>query len=261
MEKTPKIPATPMALDIWYESGDFVVADKPAGMAVYPETTGDHHTVVNGLLQSNRWLAEMEHSEAPGVIHKLQSEDRGLVLVAKSDDTVKALRKIYSDHGMTFSYRVRTPRDTVPRNIPQVTIRDHHVYDEGAVWDIDSPLGDTAQLRRDWLGEGGESTYFVAYAIDAPGPPKHVRVAMGDRRWLPSLELYTIPPCSICNGTKALIAAYGFGYRDHTLDTEAVIAEMRRVRGSERGIPVIVLDGVVSVGFDRRRLKQALGLY
>lgn len=261
MEKIPKIPVTPMTLDLWYEGGDFVVADKPAGMSVHPKTTGDSHTLVNGLLQSNRWLAEMERSEAPGVIHCLQPEDRGLVLVAKNDDTVENLRKTYGEHDMTFSYRVRTPLAAVPAKTPRVTIRDHQVYDDVAVWDIDSPLGDTAQLRREWLGDVGATAYFVAYRIDIPGPSKHVQAAMGDRRWLPSLDLYTIPPCSICNGTKALISAHGFGYRDHTMDNDAVIAEMRRLRGSERGIPVILMDGVVSVGFDRRRLKQALSLY
>jgi hypothetical protein len=45
------------------------------------------------------------------------------------------------------------------------------------------------------------------------------------------------------------------------LDNDAVIAEMRQLRGPERGIPVIVMDGMVSVGFDRRRLKQGLALY
>jgi hypothetical protein len=36
---------------------------------------------------------------------------------------------------------------------------------------------------------------------------------------------------------------------------------MRKLRGDERGIPVILMNGHVSVGFDRHRLKQALGIY
>lgn len=261
MEKTPKIAVTTMPLDVWYEGADFVVADKPAGMAVHPETPEDCHTLANGLLQSNRWLAEMETSHTPGVIHRLAPDDRGLVVVAKSDETVDALRALYRDQAMTFSYRVRLSPAMTPAKTPLVTVHDHQVYDGVAVWDIDSPVGDTARLRQEWLNDATAQAAFILYCIDIPGPAKRIQVGLGSRRWLPALDLYTIPPCSICNGTKAFLSAYGFGYRDHSLDNEATIAEMRRLRGAERGIPVILIDGVVSVGFDRQRLKQALGLY
>ncbi len=261
MEKTPKIAVTTMPLDIWYEGADFVVTDKPPGMAVHPDTPAERHTLVNGLLQSNRWLAEMETSHAPGVIHRLAPDDRGLVVVAKKDETVNALRALYQDRAMTFSYRVRVSPTMMPEATPWVTVHDHQVYDDMAVWDIDSPIGDTVRLRQEWLNDAAVGAAFVLYRIDIPGPAKRVQIGLGARRWLPALDLYTIPPCSICNGVKAFLSAYGFGYRDHSLDNQAAIAEMRRLRGAERGIPVILLDGVVSVGFDRLRLKQALGLY
>lgn len=261
MDKTPKIAVTTMPLDVWYEGADFVVADKPPGMAVHPTTPEEHHTLVNGLLQSNRWLAEMEFSQTPGVIHHLAAEDRGLVVVAKKDETADALRTLYHDHGLTFSYRVRVSAAVAPAATPLVTVHDHQMYDDMAVWDIDSPIGDTARLRQEWLSDATVQAAFVLYRIDISGPAKRVQIGLGTRRWLPTLDLYTIPPCSICNGTKAFLSAYGFGYRDHSLDNDASIAEMRRLRGAERGIPVILMDGVVSVGFDRQRLKQALGLY
>ncbi|MDA8195220.1 MAG: hypothetical protein M0Z53_14695 [Thermaerobacter sp.] len=261
MDKTPKIAVAPIPLDVWYEGADFVVADKPPGMAVHPETPEDRHTLVNGLLQSNRWLAEMETSHAPGVIYRLAPEDRGLVVVAKKDETVDALRTLYEDHAVTFSYRVRLSPTVVPATTPLVTVHDHQGYDDIAVWDIDSPVGDTVRLRQEWLNDASAQAAFVLYAIDIPGPAKHLQVRIGERRWLPALDLYTIPPCSICNGTKVFLSFNGFGYRDHSLDNEAAIAEMRRLRGVERGIPVILMDGVVSVGFDRQRLKQALRLH
>ena len=65
----------------------------------------------------------------------------------------------------------------------------------------------------------------------------------------------------MCNGTKELLSYNGFAYRDHTLDNDDTIATMRGIRGDERGIPVILINGIVGVGLDRRRLKQTLGLY
>lgn len=65
----------------------------------------------------------------------------------------------------------------------------------------------------------------------------------------------------MCNGTKELLSSNGFAYRDHILDNDVTIEEMRRLRGPERGIPVILMNGVASVGFDRHRLKHSLGLY
>ncbi|MDA8205514.1 MAG: pseudouridine synthase [Thermaerobacter sp.] len=261
MEKVSQLPVGTMTLDLWYEGSGFVVADKPQGMAVHPDNIGGNYTLVNGLLQSNRWLAEMETSNAPGVIHRLLPEDRGLVVVAKTDEMADTLRNLYQDHALTFSYRVRLPQAIVPVSTELVTVRDHQVYDQVAVWDIDSPLGDTERLRTEWLKNTSAASYFVAYQIDIPSPQKHTQVGLGDRVWLPSIDLYTVPPCSICNGTKALLSAYGFGYRDHTLDNDDLIAEMRRLRGTERGIPVVLINGVVSVGFDRHRLKHTLGLY
>ena len=261
MEKIPMLPIADMALDVWYEGPGFVVADKPQGMSVHPGSPAGNDTLVNGLLQSNRWLAEMENSHTPGVIHQLMPADRGLVVVAKSDDMATALRELHRDRALMFSYRVRLPQEVVPLPTALVTVRDRQVYDQVAVWDIDSPLGDTDLLRAEWLGDVNVEAYFVAYRVDLPAPDKHVQVGLGDRLWLPAIDLYTVPPCSICNGTKALLSSYGFGYRDHSLDNDAAIAEMRRLRGPERGIPVIVINGVVSVGFDRHRLKHTLGLY
>lgn len=261
MEKTPLLAVSATPVDIWYEGPHFVVADKPQGLAVHPDTVDTTNALVNSLLQSNRWLAEMETSHAPGVIHRLMAGDRGLVVVAKSDDSVKELRQLYNDYRFLFSYRVRLPKDLMPRTIDSVRVLDHQIYDEVAIWDIDTPLGDTALLRQDWLLDPQADAYFVCYRVAIPLADKLTHVALGERMKLPAIDLYTVPPCSICNGTKALLSYNGFGYVDHTLDNDATIQTMRQLRGDERGIPVIVINNTVSVGFDRHRLKQALGLY
>jgi len=261
VDKVAKLSISSMDLDLWYEGPSLVVADKPRGQAVHPDTFSGTDTLVNGLLQSNRWLAEMETSLAPGVIHQLMPEDRGLVVVAKDDAMAETLRGLAKEQAMTFSYRVRMPKAVVPLMTDLVSIYDHQEYDDMAVFDIDSPIGDTERLRTEWLGGVSDEAYFVCYQIDIPLPNNPLHIGLGARLWLPAIDLYTVPPCSVCNGTKALLTGYGFGYRDHTLDNEETIAKMRHLRGNQRGIPVIVINGVVSVGYDLHRLKESLNLY
>lgn len=261
MDKIAKLPVSSIPLDIWYEGPTFIVTDKPQGMAVHPDSAEGTGTLVNGLLQSNRWLAEMETTHEPGVIHRLAPSDRGLVVIAKTDDMATALRDLYHNQKITFSYRVRTTKDIVPHTPDYVKVLDHQTYGDITIWDIDTTLGDTDALRETWLGDRNHDAYFVGYQVHIPAPSKTIHVALGQRIWLPAIDLYTAPTCSVCNGTKALLSSYGFGYRDHTLESDDTIAEMRRLRGTERGIPVIVINNIVSVGFDRHRLKSALSLY
>lgn len=260
-EKIPLIAINSMPLEIAYEGPTFVVVDKPAGMAVHPTDEHGTGTLVNGLLQSNRWLAEMETSHTPGVVHVLDSVDRGLVLVAKTDEMAATLRQLYRDRAITFSYRVRIPASQVLDKGAPVTIFDRQVYDETVVVDFDSPLGDTRRLRSEWLGDVDADAYFVLYRMNIPAPGKTVAAALGERIWLPSIDLYTVPPCSVCNGTKEFLTYNGFAYRDHTLTDPANVEIMRQLRGDERGIPVVQFNGQTSVGFDRHRLKTMLGLY
>ncbi len=80
--------------------------------------------------------------------------------------------------------------------------------------------------------------------MDIPGPQKHIHVGLGERLWLPFIDLYTAPTRSVCNGTKELLSYTGFAYRDHNVDDDATIVVMRRLRGTDRGIPVILINGV-----------------
>ncbi len=193
-DKTPLIAVSPMALELWYEGPTVVVADKPVGLPVHPADAKGTNSLVNGLFQSNRWLAEMETSHTPGVIHVLAPEDRGLVLVAKSDETAEELRQLYAAGRITFSYRVRVPAPLTPASTDAVTVFDHQTYDEVTVWDIDSPIGNTEDLRRQWIPDSGHGAYFVLYRLQVPMLHETLTVGFGERIWLPSIDLYTAPP-------------------------------------------------------------------
>lgn len=181
-------------LDLWYEGPTVVVADKPATMAVYPERPVSTGTLVNSLLGQNRWLADMETSRSPGVIHHLAREDRGLVVVAKSEEEASILRQRYAEEKFLFSYRVQIPQGVTPLNCSRVTVLDHQEDEQGALYDIDSVIGDTRQLRHEWLGDSETSAYFVAYRVRVPAAAKTLDIGLGTRITLPAIDLYTAPP-------------------------------------------------------------------
>lgn len=194
MDKTPLIPVDEsLSITLWYEGPTFLIADKPVGMATHPGTAEGRGTLVNALLQSNRWLAEMETSVTPGVVHQLRDQDRGLTLIAKSDEMADTLRDTYREQAITFSYRVRVPSDIVPRDIDWVTVYDRHEYDEITVYDIDSTIGNTKELSQEWLLSAETPAQFVCYQMDVPAPSKRFRIGMAQRIMLPEIDLYTAP--------------------------------------------------------------------
>jgi hypothetical protein len=57
------------------------------------------------------------------------------------------------------------------------------------------------------------------------------------------------------------LAEAGFWYNDHSLTEPDNVDAMRRLRGDQRGIPLILLQGETLAGFSRQRLSALLGLY
>ncbi len=183
-----------LTIDLWYEGPTFLIADKPFGVPVYPIDSHSSGTLVNALLQSNRWLAEMESSTSPGVIHVLRPEDRGLTLVAKSDDMASELRESYQKGAITFSYRVQVPSSISPSPTDAARIFDAQTYGDLTIYDIDSPLGDTEELSRNWLGtEAMSQARFICYRMTVPTSAKMFQIGLGERILLPDIDLYTAP--------------------------------------------------------------------
>jgi len=81
--------ARPLA--ILYQDADLVVLDKPAGMAVHPGAGSRSGTLVNVLLHHCRDLSGVGGTERPGIVHRLDRETTGVMVVAKNDATHRAL--------------------------------------------------------------------------------------------------------------------------------------------------------------------------
>ena len=91
-------------LDIVYEDGDLVVLVKPAGLVVHPGAGNHSGTLVNGLLHHcGASLSGIGGVRRPGIVHRLDKDTSGVMVVAKSDVAHRHLAAQFADHGRSGS--------------------------------------------------------------------------------------------------------------------------------------------------------------
>ncbi|SPT61788.1 MULTISPECIES: RluA family pseudouridine synthase [unclassified Aerococcus] len=100
--------AEKMALDIVFEDDDILVVNKPANLVVHPSVNHPTNTLVNGLLyhvqENGSQLAVGRESFRPGIVHRLDKDTTGLLVVAKSQAALENLTKQVANHQMTRIY-------------------------------------------------------------------------------------------------------------------------------------------------------------
>ncbi|MBI1383924.1 MAG: RluA family pseudouridine synthase [Rhizobiales bacterium] len=90
----------PMTLAIVFEDADLVVIDKPAGLVVHPGAGNPRGTLVNGLLaHCGESLSGIGGVRRPGIVHRLDKDTSGLIVVAKSDRAHRGLAAQFASHG------------------------------------------------------------------------------------------------------------------------------------------------------------------
>jgi 23S rRNA pseudouridine1911/1915/1917 synthase len=103
-------PAEPRAqaidLDILYEDSDLLVLDKPAGLVVHPAPGNPDSTLVNALLaHCGDSLSGIGGVRRPGIVHRLDKDTSGVMVVAKNDAAHQALAKMFASHDLTRIYQ------------------------------------------------------------------------------------------------------------------------------------------------------------
>jgi 23S rRNA pseudouridine1911/1915/1917 synthase len=92
--------AEPIALAVVYEDADLVVIDKPAGLVVHPAAGNWTGTLVNALIaHCGDSLSGIGGERRPGIVHRLDKDTSGLMVVAKNDLAHQALAAQFADHG------------------------------------------------------------------------------------------------------------------------------------------------------------------
>lgn len=84
IEETDILPEN-IPLDIYYEDDDLIVVNKPSGMVVHPAPGHYTGTLVNALLYHTKNLSSVNTDIRPGIIHRIDADTSGLLLVAKND--------------------------------------------------------------------------------------------------------------------------------------------------------------------------------
>jgi 23S rRNA pseudouridine1911/1915/1917 synthase len=108
-ELPPPLPSvlTPEAipLTVVYEDEDLLVVDKPAGLVVHPAPGHATGTLVHALLARAPNWSTIGGAERPGIVHRLDKETSGLLVVARTDPAHRALSRQLQDHTMHRGYR------------------------------------------------------------------------------------------------------------------------------------------------------------
>jgi 23S rRNA pseudouridine1911/1915/1917 synthase len=103
--KALKIEPEDIPLDIVYEDRDLLLVNKPQGMVVHPAPGSLRGTLVNALLHHSPHLSRINGDIRPGIVHRIDKDTSGLLLVAKNDETHLKLTEQFKEQKVKRSYR------------------------------------------------------------------------------------------------------------------------------------------------------------
>jgi 23S rRNA pseudouridine1911/1915/1917 synthase len=98
------VEAVDLKLDIIYEDDDLVVINKPQGMVVHPASSYHEPTLVHGLLHQIDELSTINGVIRPGIVHRIDKDTSGLLVVAKNDYSHQFLSSELQEHAITRQY-------------------------------------------------------------------------------------------------------------------------------------------------------------
>src|SRR6267378_3127652 len=110
-------------LDILFEDEDLIVINKPAGLTVHPGAGQREHTLVNALLSHCTTLSGIGGKERPGIVHRLDKETSGCLIVAKNDIAHRELSRQFADRTVEKIYfalvagKLRKPAGVIEERI------------------------------------------------------------------------------------------------------------------------------------------------
>ncbi len=100
----PKLIPEKIPIRILYQDPDIIVVDKPSGMVVHPGAGRRSHTLVNALLYLFPDLDKLEPQDRPGIVHRLDKETSGVLVVARSLRALKGLQQQFKERTVQKRY-------------------------------------------------------------------------------------------------------------------------------------------------------------
>lgn len=144
------IQAEKMDLDVFYEDEDLVVINKPEGLTVHPASGSQSGTLVNALMYRYQELSDVNGPVRPGIVHRLDRDTSGLILIAKTNVAHARLGRQFEKHTIIKRYVAR--------------VEGKVQFDQGVV---DMPLErhkkyhDQRQIAREGTGKSAVTLYQV----------------------------------------------------------------------------------------------------
>lgn len=163
-----------ISLDVRYEDDDIIVVNKSAGMVVHPGTGHETGTLVNALLAHCPDLPGIGDTKRPGIVHRLDKDTSGLLVVAKNEAALRYLQQQFKQRTVGKKY---------------LALVEGQIQPPSAL--IDAPIGrDTQQRKR--------------MSVIAPGSPRaasaHAREAQTHYTALITYDDYTLVECALHTG-------------------------------------------------------------
>lgn len=91
-------------IDIVYEDDDIIIVNKPSGMVVHPGNGNAHGTLVNALLHHTSSLSDVNGEIRPGIVHRIDKDTSGLMIVAKNNKAHNILAEALAKHEIKREY-------------------------------------------------------------------------------------------------------------------------------------------------------------
>ena len=110
----PSLKAYPQTLEILFEDESLIVLNKPSGLVTHPSPGHPHNSLVNALLGKNKKLSPGSQPLRPGIIHRLDKDSSGLLLVTKSLVAQEKLIEDFKRHRIQRDYQALTLKAPQP---------------------------------------------------------------------------------------------------------------------------------------------------
>lgn len=190
-------------LEILYEDADLLVVNKPAGMVVHPAAGHDHGTLVNAILAHCPDLPGVGGERRPGIVHRLDKDTSGIILVAKHDAALTFLQR---------QFKQRTVQKTY------LALVEGHLTPAEAL--IDAPLGRDPRQRKQMavIPPGGSAT----------ARPSQTRYLVLDR-----YDEYTLVACYPLTGRTHQIRVH-LAFAGHPIVGDKVYGRRKQPLGLDR---------------------------
>jgi len=192
-----KIEAQDIALPIIYQDEDVVVVDKPKGMVVHPAHGNWDGTMVNALLYHIKDLSGINGELRPGIVHRLDKDTSGVMVVAKNDRAHHSLAEQIRLHSINREY-IALVHGIIKENLGR----------------IDAPIGRSKQDRK-------------KMAVISEG-----RAAISDYEVLKRFPAYTLVKVKLLTGRTHQIRVH-FSYIKHAVVGDPLYSSARKHFGLE----------------------------